>query len=104
MRNKRYCAKYRAVRAREAIVRHCALSRADRSNQCFVRFFKMAAILHLGFLSLKVYLPIPFGGPISLTCAKFRADRAKRYGDMAIFRFFQDGGRPSSWIFKSSKF
>jgi len=30
--------------------------------------------------------------------AKFRGDRSNRCGDMAIFRFFQDGGRPPSWI------
>jgi len=30
--------------------------------------------------------------------AKFRDDRSKRCGDMAIFRFFQDGGSPPSWI------
>ena len=36
---------------------HCAKFRADRSNQCRdmadVRFFKMAAVRHLGFLSWK---------------------------------------------------
>jgi len=30
--------------------------------------------------------------------AKFRADRSKFCGDMADFRFFQDGGCPLSWI------
>jgi len=30
--------------------------------------------------------------------AKFRGDRSNRCGDMAIFRFFQDGGHPPSWI------
>jgi len=30
--------------------------------------------------------------------AKFRGDRSNRRRDMAIFRFFQDGGRPPSWI------
>jgi len=30
--------------------------------------------------------------------AKFREDRSKRSGDMADFRFFQNGGRPPSWI------
>jgi len=30
--------------------------------------------------------------------AKFRGDRSNRCWDMAIFRFFQDGGRPPSWI------
>jgi len=31
-------------------------------------------------------------------CAKFRRHRSNRGRDMAIFRFFQDGGRPPSWI------
>ena len=30
--------------------------------------------------------------------AKFRQNRLNRRQDMAIFRFFQDGGRPPSWI------
>ena len=30
--------------------------------------------------------------------AKFGRNRSKRRRDMAIFRFFQDGGRPPSWI------
>ena len=30
--------------------------------------------------------------------AKFRRNRSNRGRDMAIFRFFQDGGRPPSWI------
>ena len=29
---------------------------------------------------------------------KFGRNRSKRGPDMAIFRFFQDGGRPPSWI------
>ena len=32
--------------------------------------------------------------------AKFRQYRLNRGRDMAIFRFFQDGGRPPSWIFE----
>ena len=32
--------------------------------------------------------------------AKFCADRSRRCGDMAVFVFFQDGGRPPSLIFK----
>ena len=30
--------------------------------------------------------------------AKFRLSRSNRGRDMAIFRFFQDGGHPPSWI------
>ena len=30
--------------------------------------------------------------------AKFRRHRSNRGRDMAIFRFFQDGGSPPSWI------
>jgi len=30
--------------------------------------------------------------------AKFCRNRSNRGQDMAIFRFFQDGGRPPSWI------
>ena len=29
---------------------------------------------------------------------KLYSDRSNRYGDMAIFRFFQVSGRPPSWI------
>jgi len=29
---------------------------------------------------------------------KFRADRSNRCGHMVVFRFFQDRGRPPSWI------
>ena len=29
---------------------------------------------------------------------KFHKDRSNRYGDIAIFVIFQDGGRPPSWI------
>jgi len=32
---------------------------------------------------------------------KFHADRLSRGGDITVFRFFQDGGSPSSWIIKS---
>ena len=30
--------------------------------------------------------------------AKFDGNRSNRYRDMTIFRFFQDGGHPPSWI------
>jgi len=30
--------------------------------------------------------------------AKFCANRSRHCGDMAVFVFFQDGGRPPSWI------
>jgi len=30
--------------------------------------------------------------------AKFGRNRSNRCRDMAVFRFFQDGGRPPSWI------
>ena len=29
---------------------------------------------------------------------KFHKDQSNRYGDIAIFVIFQDGGRPTSWI------
>ena len=32
---------------------------------------------------------------------KFHADRLSSGGDITVFRFFQDGGSPLSWIFKS---
>ena len=30
--------------------------------------------------------------------AKFRQNRSNRGSDITVFRFFQDGGRPPSWI------
>ena len=30
--------------------------------------------------------------------AKFRADGSNRCGYITVFKFFQDGGRPPSWI------
>jgi len=44
----------------------------------------------------------PFSDPVQMPIirhrAKFRENRLNCSGDMADFRFFQDGGRPPSWI------
>ena len=54
----------------------------------------MAAIRHLGFVKFKLLLTvIEVKRPILHQRAKFRRDRSNRYGDIAIFVIFQDGGR-----------
>ena len=45
-----------------------------------------------------------FGGPIMHQCAKFRVDLLNLCRDIAVFRFFKNGGRPPSWIFECTKF
>ena len=37
-------------------------------------------------------------------CAKFQSNRSNCFRNMAIFRIFQDGGRPPCKIFKCSKY
>jgi len=60
---------------------------------------KMAATAILDFLNFKL---LTVGGLSSVEMrhrAKFGRSRSNRGGDMAIFfGFFEDGGRPPSWI------
>ena len=53
------------------------------------RFFKMAAVRHLGFLKVENITAGPVRRPNVRHHAKFREDRSKRSGDMAIFLFFK---------------
>ena len=63
-------------------------------------FFKMAAAVILDFSNL-TFLAVGRLKMVELRClAKFGRNRSHRGGDMAIFfLFFQDGGRPPSWIY-----
>jgi len=55
--------------------------------------FKMAAVRHLGFGNSKFLTVGAVKRPILHQRTKFRKDRSNRYGDIAIFVIFQDGGR-----------
>ena len=62
------------------------------------RFFKMAAAAILDFRNFK-FLTVKTVKRVELhQRAKFGQNRLNRGRDMAIFRFFEDGGRPPSWI------
>ena len=69
------------------------------------RFYKMAAVCHLGFLKLEILIVRTLQRPNMRHRhrAKFCANRSRRCGDMAVFGF-EDGCRPPSWSFKSCKF
>jgi len=62
------------------------------------RFLKMAAAAILDFQNFKFLTVGTVKGGELHQCAKFRENRLNRSRNMAIFRFFQDGGRPPSWI------
>ena len=83
-------------------MRHRAKFHADRSNYCgdmaVFRFFKMAAVRHLGFLKARNFnCPYPSDGQHAsssqILCRSVKPLR--RYGH---FSTLQDGGRPPSWI------
>jgi len=54
---------------------------------------------HLGFLNFWNFNGSKCSRGPNCVTAKFRGDRSDRRWDMAIFRFFQDGGCPPSWIY-----
>ena len=64
-----------------------------------LRFFKIAAAAIVDFLNFKL-LPSQRSRRSNCVthCAKFCRNRWNRSRDTAIFRFFQDGCRPPSWI------
>ena len=62
------------------------------------RFFKMAAAAILDFRNFKILMVGAVKRVEMLQHAKFRQNRLNHGRDMAIFRFFQDDGRPPSWI------
>jgi len=53
---------------------------------------------HLGLLKCYIFNGRAAQKGRSTSPAKFRRNRLTRCWDMAICRFFQDGGRPPSWI------
>ena len=63
-----------------------------------LRFFKMAVAAILNFRNFKFITVGAVKRVDVLQRAKFCQNRLNRGRDMAIFRFFQDGGRPPSWI------
>ena len=78
-----------------------------RANCCgdkvIFPFFKMASAAILDFLIFEI-LTVGTVKRIQLhKRAKFRGDRSKDWGDMAIFRFCKMAAA-AMWIFKTSKF
>jgi len=67
---------------------------SDTAEHLFV-FFQNGGRCYVGFLNFW-----NFSGQYAQEAhrAKFRRNRSTRGRDMASFRFFQDGGRPASWI------
>ena len=63
-----------------------------------LRFFKMAAAAILDFRNFKFLTVRAIKRVEMLHRAKFCQNRLTHGRDMAIFWFFQDGGRPPSWI------
>jgi len=53
----------------------------------------MAAVRHLGFVKFDFLMVCEVKGHILHQLTKFRKDRSNRYGDIAIFVIFKDGGR-----------
>ena len=53
----------------------------------------MAAVRHLGFMKFDFFNSRAVKRPILHQRTKFRKDRSNRFGDIAIFVIFQDGGR-----------
>jgi len=62
------------------------------------RFFKMAAAATLNFHILEILMVGTLKMAKLRHRAKFGRNRSNRGRDMAIFGFFQNGGRPPSWI------
>ena len=62
------------------------------------QFFKLAAAAILNFWNFK-FLTVRTVKRVKLYhLAKFRQNRSNHGWDITMFRFFQDGGRPPSWI------
>ena len=53
---------------------------------------------HLGFWKIGNFNDLPLYGSNLRQNAKFHENRSNGCWDMAIWRFFQNGGRPPSWI------
>jgi len=77
-------------------MRHHAKFHQNRSNGCRdgdLTVFKMAAVCHLGFVKFDFLMVGAVKGHILHQHNKFYRDRSNRYGDIAFFVIFQDGGR-----------
>jgi len=60
---------------------------------------KKAVVRHLGyFLNLQIVLEEEAQRAEMPHCAKFCENWSIRYGNIAVFDFFQDSGHPPSWI------
>ena len=53
----------------------------------------MVAVRHLGFVKFEIFNVETVKRTILHQRTNFRKDRSNRYGDIAIFVIFQDGGR-----------
>jgi len=62
------------------------------------RIFKMAAAAILNCKNVEILGVRRLNTVKMRHCAKFGDDRSNHCCDMAIFRFFKDGGHPLSWI------
>jgi len=71
----------------------------DQSNHWrFFKIFKTAAAAVLNSQNFKFLTVGRLKGVELRHHAKFGRNRSNHCRDMAIFRFFQNGGRPASWI------
>jgi len=74
-------------------MRHCIKFRTDRSKRfrdmAIFRFWKMAAVRHLGFWKLEILTDGTVRKANMRYHAKFYADRSNRFRDMLIFQFFK---------------
>ena len=66
-----------------------------------LRRYKLLPVMvvrHLGFCTVEILAVDGTQESNTRHHAKFRQDRSRRYGDITIYRFLQDGGCPPSWI------
>ena len=86
-----------------ANLHHRAKFRADRSNRCgdmaFFDFSRWRPSAILDFQKLEILTAHTLRRSKMRYRTKLSANRSMCCGDMAVF-FFQEGGRPPSWIFK----
>jgi len=80
------------------------LNRSNHGRSIVIsRFFKMAAVRHLGFLKVGNFNLRPVRRPNMRHHAKFIEDRSNHSGDMVIFDFAR-WRPPPYWIFDISNF
>jgi len=66
--------------------------------------FQLAAVGHLGFSKVKFLVARRVGRANMHQHTKFHQNRSNGCGDIAFNVFFQNGGRPPSWIFSNFNF